>query len=60
MRKFVTTKLITTMTFLVLIAAMIIAGLPGSAEWAIGLLVGINLLFGGASMVGVALAARNA
>ena len=39
---------------------IIIAGLPGSAEWAIGLLVGINLLFGGASMVGVALAARNA
>src|SRR5258708_4872315 len=44
----------------ILIAAMIIAGLPGSAEWAIGLLVRINLLFGGASMVGVALAARNA
>ena len=44
----------------ILIAAMIIAGLPGSAVWAIGLLVGINLLFGGASMVGVALALRNA
>src|SRR5215211_1767864 len=44
----------------ILIAAMIIAGLPGSAEWAIGLLVGINLLFGGASLIGVALAARNA
>ena len=43
-----------------LIAAVIIAGLPGSAEWAIGLLVGINLLFGGATMIGVALAARNA
>jgi uncharacterized membrane protein HdeD (DUF308 family) len=43
-----------------LIAAVIIAGLPGSAEWAIGLLVGINLLFGGAAMIGVALAARNA
>jgi uncharacterized membrane protein HdeD (DUF308 family) len=42
----------------ILIAAMIIAGLPGSAEWAIGLLVGINLLFGGASLIGVALAAR--
>jgi len=36
--------------------AMIIAGLPGSAEWAIGLLVGINLLFGGASLIGMALA----
>jgi uncharacterized membrane protein HdeD (DUF308 family) len=44
----------------ILIAFMIIAGLPGSAEWAIGLLVGINLLFGGASLIGVALAARKA
>jgi uncharacterized membrane protein HdeD (DUF308 family) len=44
----------------ILIAAMIIAGLPGSAEWAIGLLVGINLLFGGAALIGMALAARNA
>jgi uncharacterized membrane protein HdeD (DUF308 family) len=42
----------------ILIAALIITGLPGSAEWAIGLLVGINLLFGGASLIGVALAAR--
>ena len=41
-----------------LIAAIIIAGLPGSALWAIGLLVGINLLFGGASLIGMALAAR--
>jgi uncharacterized membrane protein HdeD (DUF308 family) len=42
-----------------LIAALIIAGLPGSATWAVGLLVGINLLFGGASLIGMALAARN-
>jgi uncharacterized membrane protein HdeD (DUF308 family) len=42
----------------ILIAAVIIAGLPGSALWAIGLLVGINLLFGGASLIGMALAAR--
>ena len=41
-----------------LIAAIIIAGLPGSALWAVGLLVGINLLFGGASLIGMALAAR--
>jgi uncharacterized membrane protein HdeD (DUF308 family) len=41
-----------------LIAAVIIAGLPGSALWAVGLLVGINLLFGGASLIGMALAAR--
>ncbi len=44
----------------ILIAIFIIAGLPGSAEWAIGLLVGINLLFGGATLIGMALAARNA
>jgi uncharacterized membrane protein HdeD (DUF308 family) len=42
----------------ILIAGMIITGLPGSAEWAVGLLVGINLLFGGASLIGMALAAR--
>src|SRR2546421_7845567 len=42
-----------------LISFLIISGLPGSAEWAIGLLVGINLLFGGATLIGMALAARN-
>src|ERR1700748_3019301 len=41
-----------------IIAAIIISGLPGSALWAIGLLVGINLLFGGATLIGVALAAH--
>jgi uncharacterized membrane protein HdeD (DUF308 family) len=44
----------------IIIAFFVIAGLPGSAEWAIGLLVGINLLFGGATLIGMALAARNA
>ena len=43
----------------IVIAGLIVAGLPGSAEWAIGLLVGINLVLGGASLVGMALAARN-
>ena len=42
----------------IVIAGLIIAGLPDSALWAVGLLVGINLLFGGASLIGVALAAR--
>ena len=42
----------------ILIAAIIISGLPGSALWAVGLLVGINLLFGGATLIGMALAAR--
>jgi uncharacterized membrane protein HdeD (DUF308 family) len=43
----------------ILIAAIIIAGLPGSALWAVGLLVGLNMLFGGATLIGMALAARN-
>src|SRR3954453_9163327 len=41
-----------------LIAFIIVAGLPDSSQWAIGLLVGINLVLGGASMVGRAPAAR--
>src|ERR1700742_3063666 len=42
----------------ILIAGIFIAGLPGSALWAVGLLVGINLLVGGATLIGMALAAR--
>src|SRR5215470_456126 len=44
----------------IVIAGIIISGLPGSATWAIGLLAGVNLLFGGATLIGMALAARNA
>ena len=43
----------------ILVAFFIIAGLPESAGWAIGLLVGLNLMFGGATLIGMALAARN-
>jgi len=43
-----------------ILAGLIIAGLPGSALWAIGLLVGIDMAFGGVSLIGMALAARNA
>ena len=43
----------------IVVAGIIVAGLPGSALWAIGLLVGINLLFGGASLIAMALAARD-
>ncbi|MDR3536398.1 MAG: DUF308 domain-containing protein [Acetobacteraceae bacterium] len=42
-----------------LVAAMIIAGLPGAFAWALGLLVGIDLIFAGASLVAMALAARD-
>jgi uncharacterized membrane protein HdeD (DUF308 family) len=41
-----------------ILAGIIFAGLPGTAAWALGLLVGINMLFGGTAMVGMALAAR--
>lgn len=43
----------------IIIAGVIIAGLPGSAAWAIGLLLGLNLIFGGASLIGMALAAHS-
>jgi uncharacterized membrane protein HdeD (DUF308 family) len=41
-----------------LLAYLIWAGWPSSASWAIGLLVGINMLFLGLSLVMTALAAR--
>jgi uncharacterized membrane protein HdeD (DUF308 family) len=44
----------------IVLAGIIISGLPGSALWAIGLLVGINLVFGDATLIGMALAARKA
>jgi uncharacterized membrane protein HdeD (DUF308 family) len=43
-----------------ILAGIIFAGLPGTAAWALGLLVGINMLFGGVAMIGMALAAKNA
>jgi uncharacterized membrane protein HdeD (DUF308 family) len=42
------------------LAAMIFAGLPSTAAWAIGLLVGINMVFGGAALIAMALHARHA
>jgi uncharacterized membrane protein HdeD (DUF308 family) len=42
------------------LAAVIISGLPGALLWALGLLVGIDLVFGGASLIAMALAARKA
>jgi uncharacterized membrane protein HdeD (DUF308 family) len=41
-----------------ILAGLIFAGLPGTAAWAIGLLVGINLVFGGAALIAMALHAR--
>jgi uncharacterized membrane protein HdeD (DUF308 family) len=41
-----------------ILAGMIFAGLPATAAWAIGLLVGINLIFGGVALIAMALRAR--
>jgi len=41
-----------------ILAAMIFLGLPATAAWAIGLLVGINLIFGGSALAAMALHAR--
>jgi uncharacterized membrane protein HdeD (DUF308 family) len=40
------------------LAMMIFAGLPSTAAWALGLLVGVNMIFGGAAMIAMALHAR--
>ena len=42
------------------LALFIFAGLPSTAAWAIGLLVGINMVFGGAALIAMALHARDA
>jgi uncharacterized membrane protein HdeD (DUF308 family) len=41
-----------------LLAVLIISGMPGSFVWVLGLLIGIDLLFGGVSLVMMALEAR--
>jgi uncharacterized membrane protein HdeD (DUF308 family) len=41
------------------LAVLIFTGLPSTAAWAIGLLLGINLIFGGFALAAMALQARN-
>jgi uncharacterized membrane protein HdeD (DUF308 family) len=43
----------------IILAVLIYAGLPDTADWAIGLLVGINLLFSGIALTMTALAAKD-
>ena len=43
-----------------LLAAFILTGLPGAFAWALGLLLGIDLVFGGTALVAMASAARKA
>jgi uncharacterized membrane protein HdeD (DUF308 family) len=42
----------------VVLAVILFAGLPGSAVWALGLLIGINMIFGGWALIMMALDAR--
>ena len=42
------------------LAALVFTGLPSTAAWAIGLLVGIYMVFGGSALIAMALHAHNA
>jgi uncharacterized membrane protein HdeD (DUF308 family) len=42
----------------IVLGAMLFAGLPGTALWALGLLIGINMVFGGWSLIAMSLSAR--
>jgi uncharacterized membrane protein HdeD (DUF308 family) len=44
----------------VILGVLLLIGLPGTALWALGLLVGINMLFGGWALILMALHARAA
>jgi uncharacterized membrane protein HdeD (DUF308 family) len=41
-----------------ILGCIILAGLPGAALWIVGLLVGVNMVFGGTSLIAMALHAR--
>jgi uncharacterized membrane protein HdeD (DUF308 family) len=40
------------------LGAVVLFGLPETAAWAIGLLVGINMIFGGSALIAMAIAGR--
>jgi uncharacterized membrane protein HdeD (DUF308 family) len=42
-----------------ILAALIISGWPGTASWALGLIVGVNLITSGLAITMVAIAGRN-
>ncbi len=44
----------------IVLGGILLAGLPGTALWALGLLIGINMIFGGWALIGMALAGRPA
>jgi uncharacterized membrane protein HdeD (DUF308 family) len=41
------------------LGGILLAGLPGTAAWALGVLVGINMIFGGSALTAMAVAARS-
>ena len=41
------------------LAVILLAGLPGTAAWALGVLLGVNLIFGGTALISMALQARS-
>ncbi|HEY7301856.1 MAG TPA: HdeD family acid-resistance protein [Xanthobacteraceae bacterium] len=41
------------------LAAIILAGLPASAAWALGIIVGVNMLLGGVALIAMALHGRS-
>jgi uncharacterized membrane protein HdeD (DUF308 family) len=43
----------------IVLGIILFAGLPGTAAWALGLMVGINMIFGGWALVWMALHARD-
>jgi uncharacterized membrane protein HdeD (DUF308 family) len=42
-----------------ILAGAVLLMLPGAAVWVIGLMVGINMVFGGSALIAMALHARN-
>jgi uncharacterized membrane protein HdeD (DUF308 family) len=40
------------------LAVILLAGLPGTAVWALGVLLGVNMIVGGAALISMALRAR--
>jgi uncharacterized membrane protein HdeD (DUF308 family) len=42
----------------IVLGGILLSGLPGTALWALGMLIGINMLFGGSSLIAMALHAR--
>ena len=44
----------------IVVGILLVSGIPGTADWAIGLLVGINFLFAGWSFIAIPMMAKNA